>query len=140
MSSDTARYRGEITMPIQKLDEDQRLVTGVVLEPLKVDSQGHFEKAETIQKAAHRFLARFGRPVVGTRLGLQHQTFGDIGVELVESYIAPVNLKFDDGPVEKGSWVMVVKILDDDVWKGVKDGEITGFSIGALVTIAADPD
>ena len=32
--------------------------------------------------------------------------------------------------VKKGSWVISVKVISDRLWKMVKDGELTGFSIG----------
>lgn len=126
------RWDAQIDIPIVKADDERREVTGIVLEPDEVDAQNDTVSAEVIKEAAHKFLARFNR---GTRLGLMHKIFGEIGVELVESSITDVNNKVGGKKVKKGSWVITVKILDDAVWKKVKDGDITGFSIGGVATV-----
>jgi len=130
---DVEKYDVAITVPLIKVDNEKRLVTGVVLEPDEVDAHGDFEKVDTIQRAAHKFLAEFNRR---TKLGIQHSIFGEIGVDLVESFIAPVDMTFGAEVVKAGSWVMVVKILDDLLWQSIKAGAITGFSIGGVATVA----
>lgn len=129
----------KIELPICKVDEDRRLVYGVVLEPNVKDAQNEWERPETIERVAHRFLARFNRT---TELGVQHSIFGEIGVELVESYIAPQDLDFDgelatEDVIRKGSWVFAVHVSDDALWRSVKEGGITGFSIGGVATVYA---
>lgn len=126
-------YDVTVTVPLIKMDEEKRLVTGVVLEPDEVDAHGDFERADTIQRAAHKFLADFN---TRTKLGIQHSIFGDIGVDLVESFIAPMDLIMGGHLVKSGSWVMVVKVIDDVIWQAVKSGAITGFSIGGVATVA----
>ena len=37
--------------------------------------------------------------------------------------------------VKKGSWVLVTRILDEEVWKAVKDGTLTGYSMAGYATI-----
>ena len=32
--------------------------------------------------------------------------------------------------MRKGTWLLAVHILADDLWAQVKDGQLTGFSIG----------
>lgn len=122
---------------IRKADTAKRLVYGVVLEPNVVDAQGEWERPETIERTAHKYLASYNET---TGLGVQHSVFGDIGADIVESYIAPQDLDFDgelegDRIIRKGSWVMVVKVNDDDLWRGVQDGSITGFSIGGSAMV-----
>ena len=34
--------------------------------------------------------------------------------------------------IPKGSWMLAVKVLDEDVWAAVQNGVIKGFSIGAM--------
>jgi hypothetical protein len=132
--------RVTIETPITKVDEERRLIYGVVLEPGVVDAQKEWERPETIERAAHRFLAAYN---VETELGIQHKVFGDLGLELVESYVAPQDLDFDgalvgDAVIRKGSWVLVVHVTDDALWQTVKDGGITGFSMGGVATVYAD--
>jgi len=123
-----------IYLPIQKVESDKRLVTGIVLEPDKVDAQNDTVTCETIERAAHRFVSRYNRD---TQIGLMHSIFGENGLELVESFIVPNDMTIGGSKVTKGTWVMTVKVLNDDVWKRVKNGEITGFSIGGLATVSS---
>lgn len=117
---------------ITKVDSEKRLVYGIVLEPDEVDAHNDTIGEEVIEEAAHAFLANYNRE---TQLGLMHRLFGNIGVALAQSYIAPSDLKMGGQDVKRGSWLMVVKVIDDNVWKKIKAGEITGFSIGGLATM-----
>jgi hypothetical protein len=115
---------------------EKRLVTGIVLEPNVVDAQGDFIGEEAIEKAAHDFLQEYNK---STGMGLMHKVFGDIGIELVESYVAPVAFALGNKPVKKGSWVVTVHISDDKRWREVKEGKLTGFSVGGVATVAGNP-
>jgi hypothetical protein len=112
---------------------EKRLVTGLVLRPEVTDGQGDIMSAEVIAKAAYDWLARFGKK---TQLGLQHSSFkkNEDRFVLAESYIAPINFALGSDLVTEGTWLMTVKVLDDDIWEAVKAGEITGFSIGGRAT------
>lgn len=50
---------------------------------------------------------------------------------IVESFIA----RDDDQDFVPGSWVLGVKIINDDLWQMILDGEINGFSYEALVSL-----
>jgi len=107
---------------IAKADEELRIVYGVVLEPDSEDLQGDIISADTIEKAAHGYL-RASRVV-----GDSHAT--QANAEVVESYIAQADFQLGEQTVKKGSWVMGVKVHDDELWAAVKAGEMGGFSIG----------
>lgn len=115
-----------IYIPITKLNDELREVTGVVLQPEVTDAQGDIMDESVIAKAAGDFLAGFNKE---TTLGLMHNQFNK-RFELRQSFIVPLDMTIENKPVKKGSWVMVVKVLDNVVWKAIKDGKITGFSIG----------
>jgi len=100
-----------------------------------VDAQGDWISEEVIEKAAHQYVRDYNK---GTEMGLMHRVFGENGIELVESWVAPIAFKLNNKPVKKGSWVMTAHISDDTVWKKIKKGEITGFSIGGVATVAND--
>ena len=119
-------------VPIAKADSEQQTVTGVVLQPEVVDAQGDIISKSVIQKAAHRFIDQFNQR---TKLGLQHNSFKGGRFSLAESYIAPMSFVLNGKTVSEGSWVMVVKVLDSKIWKRVKDGMITGFSIGGKAQV-----
>jgi len=108
--------------PILKRDDDKQLVTGVVLEPEVEDAHGDVISVEEVEKAAHNFM-RESRVI-----GLQHKEQGP--AEVVESFITKEEMNIGGEKVVKGAWVMTVKVHDVDIWKAVKSGEFTGFSIG----------
>jgi DNA adenine methylase len=121
-----------LTAPIIKADADERFVLGIVLEPEVVDGQGDIYSAEEVRKAAHTFMADF------RGLGLQHEIRVDDRVQILESYLAPSDLDVDGVPIRKGTWLFAVRVLDDELWSFVKDGSLTGFSIGG--TARKTPD
>jgi hypothetical protein len=51
-------------------------------------------------------------------------------VKVLESYLSPCDLDIDDIEIRKGIWLLAVRILDDALWEQVKDGRLTGFTIG----------
>jgi len=105
-----------------KINEEKRLVTGVVLEPFKVDAQGDWETLEDIETAMVKFMENSGK------LGFMHKEF-DRRFKLIENYIAPVDIPLGKQHITKGSWIMTVKVYDDEVWTMIKEGKIIGFSI-----------
>jgi len=103
---------------------DERFVLGVVLEPEVVDAQGDIYSPEEVRQAAHRFMEEFGG------LGLMHRFRVNGQVKVLESYLAPADFAIGDVGVRKGTWLLAVRILADELWEQVKDGQLTGFSIG----------
>lgn len=108
-------------------DPEQRLVYGEVLIPDIADAQEDVISAEEIEKTAHRFLAEY------QQLGFMHRGVLEKGAAtIVESYVAPVDFEINGHSVKKGSWVLVTKILDDNLWNLIKTGVLTGYSMGGL--------
>jgi hypothetical protein len=114
----------EYLIPIAKVDEEKRLVSGVVLEPDTVDAQGDIISAEEIEKTAHNFMLK------SRTIGKGHKNKADAAP--VESHITSQDVKIGKQSVRKGAWVLTVKLNDDSIWEGVKSGEYTGFSIGGF--------
>jgi hypothetical protein len=56
------------------------------------------------------------------------------GCEIVESYIAPVNFKIAETPVQKNSWVLTLKIADLELWREIESENFGGFEF--LVSIS----
>lgn len=117
MSPQTVQKRAEI---VQK-DEDERVVTGPVLIPDQEDKHGDVVRADNIQDVAYKFMEEF------QNVDLMH-TFKEVGVP-VESYLAPMDLDFEKMTVPEGSWMMSVRVTDDETWQAIKRGDLTGFSI-----------
>jgi rubrerythrin len=112
-----------VYVPIKKVNEVLRWVTGVVLEPNTVDLQGDVISAEDIRKAMEGYMLK------SQAVGRQHKEVAKAAV--VECYLAPCDFMLDGRElVRKGSWVLSTKIFDEGIWKDVQSGAITGYSIG----------
>lgn len=116
----------EDVVRIAKVDQEKRLVYGVVLEPDVEDKQGDVVSRDDVELAAHRYLyQRRG-------IGLQHLAAAPATVRPVESFVAPCDFAYPENPdqvIRKGSWVLVGHIPDETLWKAVGDDVFTGWSI-----------
>ena len=119
-------------LPVEKQDQDKQIVAGVVLEPgtkrdgTVDDSQGSVISAEEIERAAHLWLARF------QNRGLQHKRIVNSKIEIYESYVTPVNMTISGRKIKKGTWMLMYHVLDRALWKDIRKGKITGFSMGGF--------
>jgi len=115
---------------ICKVDSEKQIVYGEVLVPDVFDAQGHKITVEEIEKACHWYMENSQKNKV------MHK--GDyIESAVVENYLAPQDLDFinpqgEKVTVTKGTWIMGTKIYNADIWKQVKAGEFTGYSIGGV--------
>lgn len=115
----------EKSVPILKVDEEKRIVTGIVYEPDVLDAHGEFMTADEIEKSAHQFLKDF------RNIDKQHD-FVASETEVVESWITKEDGKLGEQEVKKGTWLLSVHVPDDDTWSEIKKGELTGFSMGGV--------
>lgn len=111
-------------------DEDQKLVYGIVYSPGSAedssthDAHGDFMTAEDIEKSAHNFIAKY------RNIDAQHDFNAGAG-EVVESYVAPVDMDINGEVITKGTWVLVTKATDE-IWKDIQDGKMTGYSLAGV--------
>lgn len=114
--------------PVMKsLDEELKQVTYVAMQP-GVDLHGDLTEVQEIRKAKENFNKS------AKRANLFHMVMTDT-FEVIESYLAPVDMIISEHFVEKGSWLMTLQIHDDDLWALVKSGKVNGISIGALANV-----
>ncbi len=109
-----------------KLEHEQRVVRGVVLEPDVVDAQDDMMTSGEIEKAAHGFMVEVQRG--NGAIDADHDEVPADAV-VVESFLAPVEFVEGDQTIRKGSWVLAVKVFDEELWLSVKSGDRTAFSI-----------
>lgn len=115
----------EKSAPILKVDEEKRIVTGVVYEPDTPDTHDEFMTAQEIEKAAHQFLKDY------RNIDKQHDFTSGQG-EVVESWIAKSDTTVGEQQIREGTWLMSVHVPDDEIWSEIKKGNITGFSMGGV--------
>lgn len=114
-------------------EEEERFVMSLVLEPndgvdapLKPDTQNDIYSAEEIRNAAHAWMEFHGK----SDLGHSWVELGKRDVRILESYLAPCDFELGGYSVVKGTWMLGLRIVSDDLWEGVKSGEIGAYSIG----------
>ncbi len=125
-SADEPTFQKEVKVFINK-EEDEQLVYGIVYSPGSADDEsthdtdGEFMSAESIEKAAHGFMKD------ARNIDSGHDFEAGVG-EVVESYIAPVDMTIGEEEIAKGSWVLVTK-ASDEIWEAVQKGTYTGYSL-----------
>lgn len=102
-------------------DNEQRKVYGIVYMPDTVDAHGDYTDADTLEKAAHQFMADY------RNMDIQHNMEDGAGV-VVESFIAPDNFNVNGEDIKKGSWVLV-SIASEKAWEMIKRGELNSYSL-----------
>lgn len=124
------------------LDEEKRILIGLVLEPNKPiyrNQNGHefnivFDE-QTIKDLSYNFFKANHHQ----NSSIEHETPID-GVTFVESWIVEDTEK-DKSAVyglsyPKGSWIATMKVDSDEVWSNyVKEGKVLGFSIDAIIKL-----
>ena len=127
-------------VPILKIDQEKRIVYGVVLDPYILDTQGDWAPPAEVEKTAHDWL------ISSRTVGLGHKV--EANAVPVESFLMPYpstedynqamanephkvyKFRFGDGFVHSGSWVLGTKVNDEGIWQLVKSGELNAYSIG----------
>ncbi len=138
-----AMSKQEKVIKLSKIDSEQRILMGLVLQPNqmipRIDESGEefqmYFSAETIKAYSENFFKS------GFQLNskLEHETPIE-GVTFVESWIVEnpkVDKSYNFGmEYPKGSWMATMKVDNDDIWNNyVKTGELQGFSIDAMVEL-----
>lgn len=115
----------------RKFDIEKHLVYAEVYLPDVPDAHGHQMTRAEIEKMAHNFM----KNARTTQIDLNHDNQTDYGCYMVESFIA----RDGDPDYAPGAWVGVVKVDNPDVWRMIKDGEITGFSFEGMAYVVEEP-
>lgn len=124
---------------LAQVNEEKRLLLGAALIPNKriyrnIDGNEFemFFTAETIEKLAHSFM----RNQNNNNSSLEHELKLE-GMSVVEAWTVE-NPETDKSAnygktYPKGTWVTMMKVENEEMWGKVKNGEIKGFSIDALL-------
>jgi hypothetical protein len=123
------------------VNDEKRVVTGVALIPgqkiyRRTEDGKEFYMTFT-KEAVERIAVKFFADHNTTNVNLQHE-FNVNGCVYFESYLT--NKERGIYPTEFGelpdsTWIVSCKILNDDVWKLVKEGVLRGFSIEGVLNV-----
>ena len=116
-------------------DKDKRLLIGASLIPNKLIYRNQNEEEfyiyftkDTIRKTAEKFI-EFG---MQRSVNIEHEV-ATRGASVVESWIVEDTDKDKSAlynlSLPVGSWAIAMRVHDDELWKGVKEGLFKGFSI-----------
>jgi hypothetical protein len=128
--------RGEMTFSV--FNSEQRLVVGAAMIPDKMIIRRNeitgeiyyvYFTSETIKQLQQKFM----RDKLLDATNIEHRKRYLRDVDVVESWIVEDPEK-DKQQVfgmnyPKGTWMIIIKVSDDDTWKQVKDGKLKGFSV-----------
>lgn len=120
---------GEIVIIKTEEEEDFTLVIGAVLVPEETDKQGDIVSAKEIQKAAHDFMEDM------QQMGVMHRVLlDDTQCCIVESEVTRKARTENGVKYPAGTWFIGSRVRNPGIRKGLRDGTITGFSIGGVST------
>lgn len=121
---------------LKEVDTEKRILMGAALIPNKQIYRRNKDKEyyiffseETVRKASELFLMRSNQ----NNATYEHERKMLEGMSVVESWIIE-DEKTDKSRLynfnlPKGTWMISMKVNNDEIWKSVKDGEVKGFSI-----------
>jgi len=114
------------TLYVRDDDEWERVVLAEVLVPDAPNVYNDYWTRKEIVEAAYAFMKR------GFIIDVNHdgEDVRDRGIYVVESFIA----RAGDPTFVEGSWVVGMRVEDDDLWSQILSGEINGYSYEALVS------
>lgn len=113
------------------LDDERRVAIGGVMVPNKVDRQGDWIEPGLIEEFSDGFMARLQSGDGEAVPGVMHAVFPEGHVTLAENRVLDEAQDIGGKEFPAGSWVQGWKFDDDQLWSLVKDGVLSGYSIGA---------
>lgn len=138
-----ALSKADSKIELKTLDEEQRIIVGLVLEPDKkvYRNQGGEEFEMFFSKETVKDLMyNFAKQGYQTNSSIEHSGQRIEGVSFTEMWLVR-DEKMDTAislglSPKEGSWMAVSKIDSDDVWNDyVKTGKVKGYSIDAFVEL-----
>jgi len=121
---------------LKEIDSEKKILMGAALVPnkqiLRADKDGKgyyiYFSEDTIKKASELFLMRSNQ----NNATLEHKEKLN-GMSVVESWVID-NPKMDKSKeygfnLPKGTWMIAMKVNNENIWKDVKAGKVKGFSI-----------
>lgn len=119
--------RSEKEQPLKLLvkEGDEHIVMSIVYEPEEVDTQGEISSVDEIRKAAYYYMEN-------SQVVKMNHKGNRINASVLENYLAPQELTIAGRVIKAGTWLMTLRINDEYIWKKIKDGELTGFSMAGF--------
>jgi len=142
MEGDFIALSKNAKIEFKTVDEEQKILMGLVLEPNKPiyrNQNGEEFNIVFSEQVIKDLSQNFFKQGYQTNSTIEHSGDRIEGVSFVESWIVE-DSKIDKSALHgfsypKGSWLVSAKVDNDEVWEKAKEGEFLGFSIDAFVTL-----
>jgi len=109
-------------------NNEQQIVGGIVYEVGCEDSQG-----DRVDDKFEIWKAMESWAINNHTVKMMHDG-RPIDCPVIESFQAEVDTEKGGGVIPAGAWYICVKILNDGIWRSIKDGSISGFSMAGTAS------
>lgn len=111
---------------IIKTSDSHKTVTFAVLVPDEVDYNKDVITKDEIIKTAHNFVENLDLK----KINVDHKEWTEIpSAKIVESYILPQDMTFEDWILPEGTRMVAIKFEDDQLYQDVLNGDYVGVSM-----------
>ena len=121
---------------LKEVDSEKKILMGAALVPnkqiLRADKDGKayyiYFSEDTVKKASELFLMRSNQNNATYEHNQKLKGMSVVESWLIEDEVHDKSVKYGFN-LPKGTWMISMKVNNEDVWKDVKDGKVKGFSI-----------
>jgi hypothetical protein len=121
---------------LKEVDAEKKILMGAALVPnkqiLRADKDGKayyiYFSEDTVKKASELFLMRSNQNNATYEHNQKLKGMSVVESWLIEDEVHDKSVKYGFN-LPKGTWMISIKVNNEDVWKDVKDGKVKGFSI-----------
>ncbi len=117
----------ELFFKFLKMNKRQQVVGGIIYEPDVKDSQGDYADAAEIEKAMYGFMVKYADDTRRFRVNHMGKR---LLLPVLECFQPEQDTRKAGHTVKAGSWWLMLKVPDKDLWKDIEEGRLTGFSMG----------
>lgn len=118
----TETIEKEFLVDFVKVEDEKRLVMGIVIEPDVEDTYGDTINAEEIEKAMIKFMS--SNPIIR----VEHDPDFEPKVSIVENWIEREGRTIGNIFIKAGTWLMTTLVHDNEVWEMIKSEKLNGYS------------
>lgn len=122
-----AAVRKGLNFQISKIEPKKQMVGGIIYEPDEVDTQNDYTTTEEITAARDRFMEKYGKDPKRIKVMHKGKAFY---FPVIECFQPEEDTKKGNDVIKAGSWWMMLKITDPEIWGLIEKGELQGFSMG----------
>ena len=126
----------KLEVELKEIDLEKKILMGAALIPnkqiIRANKDGEpyyiYFSDDTVRKASELFLMRSNQNNATIEHAQKLSGMSVVESWLIEDEVHDKSVKYGFN-LPKGTWMISMKVNNEDVWKDVKDGKIKGFSI-----------